>query len=244
MPNHPVVTNEQWFAARKELLQREKEFTRLRDELTQQRRDLPWRKVEKQYTFKTSDGSQTLAELFGECSQLLIYHFMFDPDWTEGCKSCSLIADHYDPLLVHLKHRDVAFVTVSRAPLETLQQFQQRMGWTFPWVSSLESDFNWDFHVSFTQEDLDEGRAEYNYEQGAKFPVTECPGISSFCRDAAGSVFHAYSSFGRGLEDFLGIYRFLDIVPKGRDEEDLRYGMAWVRHRDRYDDATFVDPYL
>lgn len=243
MADHPVVSSAEWLAARQELLKREKEFSRLRDELTQQRRDLPWEKVEKEYTFDGPHGKETLADLFAECSQLIIYHFMFGPDWPEGCKICSLLGDHYDPLVIHLQHRDVTLVTVSRAPLATLNAYKQRMGWTFKWFSSLGSDFNWDFHVSFTQEDLDAGRAYYNYQEGAKFPVTEGPGISAFCKDENGDVFHTYSSFGRGLENFLGIYHFLDIVPKGRDEDGLPYGMAWVRHKDRYDDDSVVDPY-
>ena len=166
------------------------------------------------------------------------------PDWTEGCKICSMLGDHYDPLAIHLKHRDVTLVTVSRAPLATLEAYKQRMGWSFKWVSSLDSDFNWDYHVSFKQEELDAGGSYYNYQEAAKFPVTEGPGISSFYKDASGDVFHTYSSFGRGLENFLGIYNFLDIVTKGRDEDSLPYPMAWVRHKDRYNDDSFVDPYV
>ena len=241
--NHAVVDAQQWEVARKELLAKEKEFTKLRDELTQLRRGLPWRKIEKNYTFDAPGGEESLADLFGDCSQLIVYHFMFDPDWPEGCKICSMLGDHYEPLVVHLKHRDVALVTVSRAPLETLSAFQQRMGWTFKWVSSHHSDFNRDFNVTFTQEELDSGQAYYNYQKGAKFPVTECPGISSFYSDDSGEVFHTYSSFGRGLENFLGIYNFLDIVTKGRDEEGLPYPMAWVRYKDRYGDGDYVDPY-
>lgn len=243
MANHTVVSSEEWLAARIELLQREKEFTRLRDELTQRRRDLPWERVDKEYTFDGGDGKETLADLFGRCSQLVVYHFMFGPDWPDGCKICSMFGDHYDPLVVHLKHRDVALVTVSRAPLAKLDAYKQRMGWSFKWVSSLDSDFNWDYHVSFKQEELDAGRAYYNYQEGARFPATEGPGISSFYKDDAGDVFHTYSSFGRGLENFLGIYNFLDIVTKGRDEDALPYPMAWVRHKDRYDDDSFVEPY-
>ena len=244
MADHEVVSSAQWLAARKELLIKEKEFTRLRDELTEQRRNLPWEKVEKQYTFDGPNGTETLAELFGNCSQLIIYHFMFGPDWQEGCKICSMLADHYDPLVIHLQHRDVTLVTVSRAPWATLQAYQQRMGWSFRWLSSLDSDFNWDYNVSFTQEDLDAGRGSYNYQDGVKFPVTECPGISSFYRDSSGNVYHTYSSFGRGLENFLGIYNFLDIVTKGRNEGGLSYPMAWVRHKDQYDDDSVVDPYV
>lgn len=243
MADHKVVSSEQWLAARKELLEQEKEFSRLRDQLTRKRRELPWEKIEKEYTFQSAKGTESLAELFGDRSQLIIYHFMFGPDWPEGCKICSMIGDHYDPLRIHLKHRDVELVTVSRAPFETLHAYRERMGWKFKWVSSLGTDFNWDFHVSFKQEDLDSGEAYYNYQRPAKFPVAEAPGISSFYKDSEGQVFHTYSSFGRGLENFLGIYNFLDIVPKGRDEDGLPYPMAWVRHKDRYEDDSFVDPY-
>ncbi len=244
MIKNAVVSADQWIAARKTLLDKEKEFTRARDELTKLRQQLPWEKVEKEYTFDGPDGKETLSSLFGGCSQLIIYHFMFGPDWPEGCKICSMLGDHYQPLTIHLQHRDVALATVSRAPLETLQAYQQRMGWTFKWVSSLGNDFNRDYHVSFTQEELDSGKAYYNYQEGAKFPVTECPGISSFFKDESGEVFHTYSSYGRGLENFLGIYHFLDIVPKGRNEADLPYPMAWVRHKDQYDDDSVVDPYV
>ena len=243
MANHAVVSSDQWLDARQELLKKEKEFSRLRDELTRQRRDLPWEKLEKEYMFDGPDGKKTLADLFGDCSQLITYHFMFDPDWTEGCKICSMLGDHYNPLIIHLKHRDVTLVTVSRDPLATLNAYKERMGWSFQWVSSLNSDFNWDYHVSFKPEELAAGTAYYNYQAGAKFPVTEGPGISSFYKDENGDIYHTYSSFGRGLENFLGIYNFLDIVPKGRDEEGLPYGMAWVRLKGQYGDPSFVDPY-
>ena len=244
MESHPVVSHQQWLEARKALLAKEKEFSRLRDELTEQRRRLPWEKVEKNYEFQAPEGKVTLAELFGKCSQLIVYHFMFDPDWDEGCKSCSLCADHYAPSIAHLQARDVSLVTVSRAPLTKLEAFRQRMGWDFRWVSSLDSDFNWDYHVSFTPDQLETGQMDYNYSTQRGFPVTEAPGISSFIKDDEGAVFHAYSSFARGLETFLPIYNLLDIVPKGRDEDALPYGMAWVRHHDRYGDDTFVDPYV
>ena len=244
MPQHEAVTSEQWLAFRKELLLKEKEFPRRRDELTQLRRDLPWVKVERDYIFDGPDGKESLADLFAGCRQLIIYHSMFGPDWPEGCKICSMLGDHFDPLVVHLKHRDVTLAAVSRAPFETLQEFGRRMGWSFKWFSSYGTDFNWDFNVSFTQEDMDAGRVYYNYQAEAKFPATEGPGISSFYRDENNEVYHTYSSFGRGLENFLGIYNFLDIVPRGRDEDGLPYPMAWVRHKDRYDDESFVDPYV
>ena len=240
---HPVTSSEAWLAARKELLKKEKEFSRQRDELTQMRRDLPWEKVEKEYTFDGHDGKESLEGLFGDSSQLIIYHFMFGPDWQEGCKICSMFGDHYDPLVIHLKHRDATLVTVSRAPLRKINAFKKRMGWRFKWVSSLDSDFNWDYHVSFTPEEVEAGQVYYNYKEGAKFPSDEGPGISSFYKDRNGEVFHTYSSYGRGLENFLGIYNFLDIVTKGRDEDELPYGMAWVRHHDQYDDDSVVDPY-
>ena len=244
MTQHTVVSHAEWISARQELLKKEKEFTRLRDELSQARRDLPWERVAKEYTFQGPHGQETLADLFGGRSQLLVYHFMFDPEWEEGCKSCSLLADHYDPSIVHLNQRDVTMVTVSRCPLDKLEAFRKRMGWTFRWVSSLGSDFNYDYGVSFSEAEFDKGEFYYNYRQGKSFPVAEAPGISAFYRDEAGEVFHTYSSYARGLDMFLGVYHLLDIVPKGRDEAALPYGMAWVRHHDKYDDASFVDPYV
>ena len=234
MNGHTVVDAQQWLQARLALLEREKEMSRLRDELTQMRRNLPWERVADEYTFVGPDGMESLSGLFGECSQLIVYHFMFDPEWDEGCKICSLLGDHMDPLVVHLRHRDVTLVIASRAPLEKITAYRERMGWSFKWVSSYESRFNWDFHVSFSQEELDSGKAYYNYQEGTRFPVTEAPGISSFFKDESGTVYHSYSSFGRGLENFLGIYHFLDIVPKGRDEATLPYGMAWVQRKDEY----------
>ena len=243
MLDHTVVSHEGWEAARKKLLAKEKEFSKLRDELTRLRQKLPWEKVEKAYTFDGPGGEETLADLFGDKTQLIVYHFMFAPDWTEGCKSCSFIADHYNPIIVHLEHRDVAMVTVSRAPLEKLEAYKKRMGWSFKWVSSFGGDFNWDYHVSFTPEQAQKGEMYYNYRAG-KFPAAEAPGASVFYKDESGEIFHTYSSFARGLENFLGVYNWLDIVPKGRDEAALKYGMEWVRHHDRYEDASFVDPYV
>lgn len=242
MTNRNVVSSEEWVAARKELLAKEKEFSCLRDALSQQRRDLPWEKVEKAYGFEGPDGKESLPDLFDGRSQLVIYHFMFDPDWDEGCKSCSFLADHYNPSIIHLKHRDVTLVTVSRAPLEKLEAFKHRMGWNFKWVSSLGSDFNWDYHVSFKPDDLAKKQVYYNYTEQS-FPVTEGPGISVFFKDESGDVFHTYSSYARGLDMFLGAYHLLDIVPKGRDEAGFSYGMEWLRHHDRYGDDSFVDPY-
>ena len=240
---HEVVSREEWVAIRKKLLKKEKELTRLRDQLSAERRELPWVKVEKNYIFDGPDGKESLSDLFDGRSQLIVYHFMFDPDWSEGCKSCSLLADHYNPAIVHLRHRDVSMVTISRAPLEKLLSFKKRMGWTFKWVSSFAGDFNRDFHVTFTAEELERKAANYNYKSGP-FPVSEAPGISVFFKDDEGNIFHTYSSYARGLDIFLGVYNLLDIVPKGRDEGGLRYSMEWIRHHDRYGDDTFVDPYV
>ena len=237
-----VVTESEWLEARRKLLIREKEFSRQRDELTKLRQQLPWRHIESDYEFDSATGKRRLSDLFGPHSQLVGYHFMFGPEWEEGCRICSMLGDHYDPLVIHLNARDVSLATVSRAPVATLEAYRQRMGWSFEWVSSLNNDFNRDFGVSFTQQEMDTATMNYNYRLG-RFPSTECPGISSFFRNDQGEMFHTYSAYARGLENFLGIYHFLDIVPKGRDEDELPYGMAWVRHHDRYDDDSFVDPY-
>lgn len=231
--NHKVVSRDEWLAARKELLIKEKELTRLRDQLSAERRELPWVEVEKNYVFDGSDGKETLSDLFERRSQLIVYHFMFDPEWSEGCKSCSFLADHYNPAVVHLNQRDVSMVTISRAPLEKLLQFQKRMGWTFKWVSSFNNEFNRDFHVTFTEEELASSKVNYNYDF-TSFPVTEAPGISVFFKDNQENIFHTYSSYARGLDIFLTTYNLLDIVPKGRDEDGLSYTMEWVRYHDRY----------
>lgn len=242
MTTHKVVSKQEWLAARSELLAKEKEFSRLRDELSQRRRDLPWEKVEKKYVFEGPHGKESLADLFEGRTQLIVYHFMFDPEWNEGCKSCSFIADHYNPSIVHLKHRDVTMVTVSRAPLPRLEAFKKRMVWSFKWVSSFGSDFNWDYAVSFKPEDVAKKQVYYNYKTQS-FPAAEGPGISVFHKDEAGAVFHTYSSFARGLDMFIGAYHLLDIVPAGRGEAGLIYGMEWLRHHDRYGDSGFIDPY-
>jgi predicted dithiol-disulfide oxidoreductase (DUF899 family) len=235
-----VVSPGEWLAARMEFLKKEKEITRLRDELSRQRRELPWEKVEKQYVFDGPSGKVTLADLFDARSQLFIYHFMFGPGWKEGCPSCSFIADQFDAFTLHLAHRDVTLAAVSRAPLPQIEAFKKRMGWNFRWVSSFENDFNRDFHVSFTKEELASGKVYYNYSTG-EFPAEEAPGASVFHKDAAGNLFHTYSSYARGLDILLGVYNILDMVPKGRDEEGLAHTMAWVRHHDRYNQAYFVD---
>jgi len=237
MPAHKVVTREEWIAARKEHLAREKELTRFRDQLSRERRELPWVRVDKRYVFDASAGPETLADLFDGRSQLIVQHFMFDPSWDEGCKSCSFWVDNFDDIVVHLKHRDITMVLVSRAPLEILQAYKNRMGWSIKWVSSLKTDFNRDYHVSFTDEEREQGTAYYNYASGS-FSVNEAPGVSVFYKDASGAVFHTYSCYARGLDMLNGAYHLLDLVPKGRDEAGLPYSMAWLRHHDRYEDRT------
>lgn len=234
MTAHPVVSRSEWLVARKALLAREKAFTRERDALSAERRKLPWVRVEKSYAFDGPAGKETLADLFGARSQLAVYHFMLGPDWNEGCKSCSFWADNFNGIDVHLAHRDLALVAVSRAPLEKIEAFRRRMGWTFKWVSSFGNDFNRDFNVSFTPEEL-RGEVLYNYER-QKFPADEAPGMSLFYRDPGGAVFHTYSCYARGLDMINGAYHILDLAPKGRDEGGQPYTMAWLRHRDRYED--------
>ncbi len=240
MGNTKVVTPAEWLAARKELLKKEKEFTRLRDELSKQRRELPWEKVEKTYVFDGPRGKETLADLFGGRSQLIVYHFMFGPGWAEGCPSCSFISDHIDGSVPHLAARDVRLAVVSRAPLAEIEGFKKRMGWRFHWVSSNATDFNYDYHVSMSKEELGKGEVYYNYGM-QKFPSEERPGTSVFYKDAAGSIFHTYSSYGRGLDILIGAYNWLDIASKGREEEGLKHTMAWVRHHDKYDEGYKVD---
>jgi predicted dithiol-disulfide oxidoreductase (DUF899 family) len=228
-----IVSRGAWLEARKRLLVKEKEFTRLRDELSQARRDLPWVPVEKDYTFEGPAGAVTLRELFEDRSQLITYHFMFDPSWQEGCSNCSFWADGYNGYFKHLNQRDVAFAVVSRAPAPKLQAFRTRMGWRFPWVSSLNSDFNYDFQVSFTADAIASGEITYNYAR-RKPRSTELPGLSVFCKDDHGVIFHTYSCYARGLDMLNGAYHHLDLVPKGRNEAGLLYPMAWVRLHDRY----------
>lgn len=240
MIDHKVVSREEWTAARKQLLKEEKEFTHRRDELSRRRRELPWERVEKQYVFETAAGKKSLAELFGGRSQLIVYHFMLGPDWKEGCHGCSFVSDTFDGSLPHINARDVGFVAVSRAPLAKIEPFKKRMGWKFPWVSSHGTDFNRDYQVSFTKEGRDGGKVYYNYEM-QEFPSDEAPGISVFYRDAEGEVFHTYSSYGRGLDPLIGAYQLLDLVPKGRDEDQLDSPMAWVKHHDRYAESQPVE---
>ena len=236
-----VVSHDEWLTARKQHLAKEKEFTRQRDELSRQRRALPWEKVEKQYEFEGPEGKLTFPDLFAKRGQLVIFHFMLGPGWKEGCPSCSYLADHFDGMTIHLAHRDVTFAVVSRAPCAEIEVFKKRMGWRFPWVSSFGSDFNYDSHASFTKEELAKREVRYNYEL-TRFPSEEAPGASVFARDRSGAIYHTYSSYARGLDILVGTYNFLDLVPKGRDEEGLAHSMAWVRHHDKYDDGYIVDP--
>jgi predicted dithiol-disulfide oxidoreductase (DUF899 family) len=237
--NHSVVSRDRWLAERKTLLAREKELTRLRDEIARERRALPWVRIEKEYVFDTPEGRRTLADLFEGRRQLLVQHFMLGPGWNEGCPSCSFMADHSDGMSMHLQHRDVTPLAVSRAPLAEIERFRERMGWRFRWVSSYGSDFNHDFGVSFTPEERMSGEVRYNYAT-RPFPAEELPGISAFYKDDAGQVFHTYSTYGRGVEVMMGAYAMLDLTPKGRDEGDVPNKMEWVRHHDRYEPAPPV----
>ena len=234
--HHPVVSREEWLAARKAFLGKEKAFTRLRDDLSAERRALPWEKVDKRYIFDTPEGKKTLADLFAGRSQLVIYHFMLGPGWAEGCKSCSYLADHFEGPAIHLAQRDVTLMVVSRAPLTEIMRFKTRMGWRFPWASSFGSDFNSDYHVSFTKEEMAEGPVEYNYKV-EKSSGEERPGVSVFFKDETGAIFHTYSAYARGLDILVGTYNFLDLMPKGRDEDALDFTMSWVRHHDKYETA-------
>ena len=237
-----VVSEAEWLPARLALLVKEKEFTRARDAVSEERRKLPWVRVEKQYAFDTVDGTKTLAELFNGRSQLIVYHFMWRRDLGEGCVGCSFLCDHIDGANQHLAQHDVSLVVVSRAPLAVLQAFRQRMGWCFPWVSSSESDFNFDYHVSFRPEELATGEVFYNYRQ-TKASIEELPGISAFFKNEEGEIFHTYSSYGRGNEEVLGAYMYLDLTPKGRNENGPNFNLGdWVRHHDKYGAGGHVDP--
>ncbi|MDR6819224.1 putative dithiol-disulfide oxidoreductase (DUF899 family) [Neorhizobium sp. 2083] len=228
-----VVSPEEWLQARLELLAAEKDFTRQRDALTRRRMAMPWERVEKSYRFEGPDGALSLANLFDGRSQLIVYHFMFGPDWEEACKSCSFWADNFNGIPIHLNHRDVTFVAISRAPLASIEAYKKRMGWSFPWFSSNGSDFNFDYQVSVKPEDLATGQAYYNYKVQPS-NASEEVGISVFSRNEGGEVFHTYSCYSRGVDMLNGAYHFLDLVPKGRDEDDLRFPMAWLRRHDQY----------
>ena len=234
MVDHPVVSQQEWVQARKALLAKEKRFTRERDELSRQRRALPWVKVSKQYTFEGANGKLSFPDLFAGRSQLVVYHFMFGPDWDEGCPSCSFWADNFAGIPIHLAHRDVSLVAVSLAPYEKIAAYLRRMGWSFPWVSSFGSDFNFDYGVSFTPQQVEAGSGVYNYDGEGGYE--EMPGVSVFYRDEAGDIFHTYSTYARGLDMLNGAYHYLDLVPKGRDEANLPWSMAWLRRHDQYED--------
>ena len=238
--NPTVVSPETWLAVRRELLREEKELTKMRDRLAARRRALPWVRVDRPYVFESPGGPVGLADLFEGRRQLIVYHFMFGAGWEEGCKSCSYVSDHLAAAVVHLRARDAAFAAVSHAPLAEFAPFKRRMGWTFNWVSSHGSDFNRDYHVSFTPAELAGGSVYYNYGM-MEFPMEEAPGLSVFARGPDGEVYHTYSTYGRGLDSLIGTYTLLDLVPKGRNE-DPEWPMNWVRYHDRYDEPADVVP--
>ncbi|HLH02238.1 MAG TPA: thioredoxin family protein [Bryobacteraceae bacterium] len=229
-----IVSEQEWLAAHREHLEKEKQFTRLRDELSRQRRELPWVKVEKEYVFDGPNGKETLAELFEGRSQLILYHFMFHPDGEEGCPGCSFTVDHVDGANQHLPQRDITYVAVARAPYAKLAQFQKRMGWRFKMVSSYGSDFNWDYHVSFTPEQVAAGCKDYNFGTGFRYPGQEMPGLDVFYKDESGDIYRTFGVYARGLDILLNTYNYIDLTPLGRHEEDLPFPMAWVRHHDKY----------
>ncbi len=237
---HETVDEAAWLAARREFLEKEKDFTRARDELNATRRELPWMEVDKDYRFQGPGGECGLAGLFGDCSQLLLYHFMFHPDWEQACKSCSFWADGYNGFFRHLAQRDVALAVVSRAPLDKLQAFAGRMGWQFPWYSSAGSDFNYDFKVSFTEEEIATGTVDYNFRQSS-FTPAEAPGLSVFYRDGEANVYRTYSCYARGLDMLNAAYHHLDLVPRGRDEVGLPFSMAWLDFQDSYSRGSTGD---
>lgn len=233
-PQRTIVSRPEWLDARRKLLVQEKAFTRRRDELSASRRQLPHVRVDKPYVFDGPDGEESLLDLFADKSQLIVYHFMYGPEWDEGCPSCSFWADNFNGVPVHLARRDISFVAVSRARFETLEVYRKRMGWTFRWLSSFRSDFNRDYHVSFTPEEMDKGEMFYNFSE-TNFPSDEAPGISVFSKDDDGQIFHTYSAYARGLDMLNGAYHYMDLVPKGRDESDLPHTMAWLRRHDQYE---------
>ncbi len=230
-----IVSQDKWLKARTALLLEEKEFTRLRDQLSQKRRQLPWVKVDKNYSFEGMNGTETLSDLFDGRSQLIVYHFMYGPDWEDACPSCSFWADNFNGIDIHLKHRDASLVAISRASLDQLQAYSSRMGWDFKWLSSSASEFNYDFQASFRAEEMEQGEVFYNFKMG-QFPADEAPGISVFYKNEQGEIFHTYSCYARGLDMLNGAYHYMDLLPKGRDEDDLEFTMAWLRRRDQYDE--------
>ena len=234
LKEHKVVSHEKWIAARKGLLAKEKKFSKLRDQMNRQRRELPWEKVEKDYVFNGPGGKETLADLFDGKGQLLVYHFMFGPEWGEGCPHCSFWADHFDSVNVHVGQRDTTFAVISRAPLKEIAPFKKRMGWKFKWVSSFGTDFNFDFNVSFTPQQIKSGVLPYNYGK-FKMEIDELQGVSAFYKDSRGDIFHTYSSYARGIDLMNTTYNFLDLTAKGRDENPERT-QDWVRYHDEYKD--------
>ena len=232
---HPVVTRAEWIEARRQHLAREKALTRKLDELYAERRALPWVKVEQEYLFEGPAGTETLGELFGRNSQLVVYHFMYGPEWKEGCPGCSFVCDHIDGANLHLAHHDVSLIAVSRAPFVEFQAFKKRMGWKFKWVSSHGSDFNFDYHVSFTKESLAKGGVLYNFAPKSTDTEGETHGVSVFYKDEAGDIYHTYSTYARGCDILLGAHHYLDMTPLGRNETST---MSWMRHHDKYENAA------
>ncbi len=234
MTSPKIASRDDWLIARLDLLEAEKALDRQRDEISKARRELPRVRVDTDYVFDGPDGLVSLNELFGDHRQLIVYHFMFGTSWEAGCSSCSYIADHFDGMLVHLAQRDTSFVAVSKAGIEKIEQYKTRMGWDFPWVSSAGNDFNRDYEVSFTAEEMAAG-VRYNYRDKVEFPMKEAPGASTFCKDTRGEVYYTYSTYARGLDHLIGTYQWLDLTAKGRDEDDLPSTMAWIRRHDEYE---------
>lgn len=235
MVSETVVSHEEWLKARLDLLKEEKALTRQRDELNRKRRELPMVLVDKTYLFEGPDGKETLADLFGDCSQLIVQHFMYGKGWGEGCPSCSFWADGFNGTTIHMKYRDASFVAISNAPLDEIEAYKKRMGWTFKWVSSFGTDFNRDYHVTFTEEERASGPVYYNYKK-TTFPADEAPGVSVFYKNDEGQAFHTYSCYARGLDTLNSTYHYIDLLPKGRDEDDLPFTMGWLRRHDQYED--------
>jgi len=233
LEHHKVVSRNEWLEARKMLLKKEKEFTILRDQLSQERRNLPWIAVDKEYTFEGPKGKETLSDLFDGRSQLIVYHFMFHPSWDAGCPSCSFWADNFNRIIVHLNQRDVTMIAVSRAPYNKLAAYEKRLGWVFKWVSSYNTDFNFDYNISFRPEEIAKKEGMYNFTiQDPHSPERE--GVSVFCKDPEGRIFHTYSAYARGIDMLNVAYHYLDLVPKGRDEAGNEFPQFWVRRHDEY----------
>ncbi|WP_009964156.1 DUF899 domain-containing protein [Verrucomicrobium spinosum] len=242
LSSHEIVSRAEWIEARKALIKKEKAAAQVQDELAEERRKLPWVKVEKNYVFDTPTGKKSLADLFAGNSQLIVYHFMFGPGWKEGCPGCSFMVDHFDGPHIHLFHHDVTLIAVSRATLPELEEYKTRMGWKFPWVSAHDTDFNQDYHVSATEGDKARGKMEYNFEE-TDLEIDELPGVSVFYKDDHGNVFHTYSDYARTTESLLGAYHFLDITPKGSNENGPNFNLGdWVKRRDEYSAPTSGTP--